>query len=96
MTTSLLPLTGHADAWQTVRMSNYGGALGRAMKPMVEYNERGKVMVIETPDGKAGKVSACWGALESARAKVLRAEGVIVSGNMRQVSDCHKIGFPVC
>ncbi|ROV88909.1 hypothetical protein VSDG_08934 [Cytospora chrysosperma] len=79
----------------TVRMSNYGGALGRAMKPMVEYNERGKVMVIETPDGKAGKVSACWGALESARAKVLRAEGVIVSGNMRQVSDCHKIGFPV-
>ncbi|ROW10418.1 hypothetical protein VMCG_01805 [Cytospora schulzeri] len=79
----------------TIRMCNYGGGLGQALKPFVEYNEPGKIMIIETPDGKAAKISACWGSLETARAKILQAEGVIVSGNVRQVSDCNEMGLPI-
>lgn len=76
-------------------MCNYGGGIGPRRLPFVEYNEPGKIMIIETPEGKASKVSACWGAVESARAKALGAAGVIVSGNTRQASHCQKIGLPV-
>lgn len=65
------------------------------MKPFVEFSEPGKIIIIETPEGKASKVAACWGAIESVRAKMLQAEGVIISGNMRQVSDCYEVGLPV-
>lgn len=76
-------------------MCTYGGGRGEKLRPLVEYNEPGKIMLIETPDGKAAKISACWGPLESARAKALQAEGVIVSGNVRQLSQCQEVGLPV-
>ncbi|KUI58989.1 hypothetical protein VP1G_06231 [Cytospora mali] len=79
----------------TIRMCPYGGGLGPRMKPFVEYNEAGKIMVIETPDGQSGKYSACWGGIESLRAKIIGAQGVIVSGNMREVDDCREVGLPV-
>lgn len=80
---------------QTVRMCNYGGGLGQAKQPHVDYSQPGKIMVIETPEGKGSKYAACWGIVESIRAKMLQAEGVVVGGNVRQVRDCYKVGFPV-
>lgn len=76
-------------------MCTYGGGLGPKLKPLVEYNEPGKIMIIETPQSKSTQVSSCWGAIESARAKALGAEGVIVSGNVRQVDQLQDVGLPV-
>ncbi|ROW13722.1 hypothetical protein VPNG_04601 [Cytospora leucostoma] len=76
-------------------MCNYGGGLGKSLKPFVEYNEPGKIMIIETPQSKSAQLSACWGPIESARAKVRGAEGVIVSGNVRQVDQFQDAGLPV-
>ncbi|KAK7734688.1 hypothetical protein SLS53_007792 [Cytospora paraplurivora] len=76
-------------------MCTYGGGLGQSLKPFVEYNEPGKIMIIETPQSKSTQVSSCWGAIESARAKARGAEGVIVSGNARQVDQLQEAGLPV-
>lgn len=76
-------------------MCNYGGGQGPAMKSLADYAESGKIMVIETPEGKSSKSAACWEANDSARAKMRQAEGVILGGNVRQMSICHEIGLPV-
>ena len=50
----------------------------------VDYNQDGSIMYIQQPKGLP---SACWGGLMSTRAKYLGAQGVIVDGRIRDVSE---------
>ncbi|CVK85398.1 hypothetical protein FPRO06_07485 [Fusarium proliferatum] len=58
----------------------------------VDHNVKGGVMYIHQPPSA---VSACWGGLMSTRAKYLGAEGVVISGKMRDINEHKEIGFPV-
>ncbi|KAL2113916.1 hypothetical protein VUR80DRAFT_1769 [Thermomyces stellatus] len=58
----------------------------------VDYNQSGSIMYIQQPKDLP---SACWGGLMSTRAKYLGAQGVVVDGRVRDVSEHNEMGFPV-
>lgn len=57
-----------------------------------DANEANKVMYIHQPPGLP---SACFGKLMAARARHLRAAGVVINGRFRDVQGILSIGLPV-
>ncbi|GAP83343.1 putative ribonuclease e inhibitor rraa dimethylmenaquinone methyltransferase [Rosellinia necatrix] len=53
----------------------------------------GAIMYIQQPP--RSMYSACWSGLTSTRAKHLGAQGAIVNGKIRDVSEHNELGFPV-
>jgi regulator of RNase E activity RraA len=58
----------------------------------VDGVENDEVVFISQPKGF---YSACWGGLMSTRAQYLGAQGVVVDGNVRDLNEHRKMGFPV-
>jgi regulator of RNase E activity RraA len=58
-----------------------------------DATEANKVMYIHQPPGLP---SACFGGLMAARAKYVRAAGVVVNGRFRDVQEIQAMGLPVC
>ncbi|KAH6683520.1 ribonuclease E inhibitor RraA/Dimethylmenaquinone methyltransferase [Plectosphaerella plurivora] len=61
-------------------------------KHFADCNHPGKIMYIQQPKGLE---SACWGGLMSTRAKFLGANGVVVDGRIRDISEHREKEFPV-
>lgn len=57
-----------------------------------DCNEAGKVMYVRQP---RGFYSACWGGLMSTRAAFLGAQGVVVDGRVRDLSEHREKDIPV-
>ncbi|GKT41553.1 4-hydroxy-4-methyl-2-oxoglutarate aldolase [Colletotrichum spaethianum] len=61
-------------------------------KNFVDYNQEGGIMYVQQPKRLS---SACWGGLMSTRAKYLGAQGVVIDGRIREISEHNEMGFPV-
>ncbi|KAI1840478.1 hypothetical protein JX265_000536 [Neoarthrinium moseri] len=80
---------GPAVTVQMVAMSDTSAP--KLDKHFVDHNEDGSVMYIQQPKDVP---SACWGGLMSTRAKWLGAQGVVIDGRMRDISEHREMEFP--